>query len=349
MKKKRINIFDVAKKAGVSKSTVSLAMKGSPLLRRKTLLHVQSIAREMGYRPNMIFSIMGSGNKRKKNQANRLMIAFLHDNPGPNSREPSDFRFLPQIARDYGYGIDVFNLFNFKSAEQLEKILYHRGYAAVIIGRIINPKSVAYSLELKNFSVVSNTNTLWNNNFHRVSGDVFKAVQISWDKTYNAGYRKIGAAILKHNPEVPDDQLRLAAVLERQNHYAGQIEKIPPYLGKSGDNKAFLEWFHEYKPDAVIGFHIGQYYILKENIPAKIFNQIGFASLIVQTNDKWARPISGVIHQEKEVAQVTIFILDQEIRNRIQGKPQNVMHISLFPKWHKGKTLQPKIKLQAEM
>jgi len=344
-KKKRSTIIDVAREAGVSKSTVSLAMKNSPLLAQATLKHVQKVARKLHYRPNMLFSVMGSGNRLKKKNIDSLPIAFLYDDKENLTRKNlPDFSFLPDIASKYGYVVEPFNLREFNSAEEVEKVLYHRGHVAVIIGRIINRDSIAYDLKLKDFSVASNTNTLWRYNFHRVSGDVFKALQMAWDKCVEAGYMRIGAAPCRHNPSVPDDDLRLAAVLERQRYYEGNVEIIPPFQGEHGAHKLFLEWVYKWKPDAIIGFHIGQYYMLKENLPEDIFSKLGFCSLIVHPKDKWSRPISGIIYQEKEVAEVTISILDQEVRNRIQGMPENIMHINLAPKWHNGETLPPRKK-----
>jgi LacI family transcriptional regulator len=44
-----ITIMDVAREAGVSKSTVSLALQGSPLIRAETTLRVQQAAQRIGY------------------------------------------------------------------------------------------------------------------------------------------------------------------------------------------------------------------------------------------------------------------------------------------------------------
>jgi len=47
-----VTIFDVANKAGVSKSTVSLVLNNSPLVKEKTKLSVQKAIAELGYIPN---------------------------------------------------------------------------------------------------------------------------------------------------------------------------------------------------------------------------------------------------------------------------------------------------------
>ena len=46
------NIHDVAKRAAVSISTVSLVINGSPLVKEETREHVQRVIEDMGYVPN---------------------------------------------------------------------------------------------------------------------------------------------------------------------------------------------------------------------------------------------------------------------------------------------------------
>jgi DNA-binding LacI/PurR family transcriptional regulator len=45
-------MLDVARKAGVDKSTVSLALSGSPKLPEATRSRIQRIAEELGYTPD---------------------------------------------------------------------------------------------------------------------------------------------------------------------------------------------------------------------------------------------------------------------------------------------------------
>lgn len=50
----RVSIKDIAKAAGVSHSTVSRALRNSPLVNAETAAHVRRIAEEMGYIPNVV-------------------------------------------------------------------------------------------------------------------------------------------------------------------------------------------------------------------------------------------------------------------------------------------------------
>ena len=47
-----VTIWDVARAAGVSKSTVSLVVNRSPLVKKETREHVQAVIKAMNYVPN---------------------------------------------------------------------------------------------------------------------------------------------------------------------------------------------------------------------------------------------------------------------------------------------------------
>ena len=50
----RVSIKDIARAAGVSHSTVSRALRNSPLVNAETAAHIRRIAEEMGYIPNIV-------------------------------------------------------------------------------------------------------------------------------------------------------------------------------------------------------------------------------------------------------------------------------------------------------
>ncbi|MEO0997307.1 MAG: LacI family DNA-binding transcriptional regulator, partial [Pseudomonadota bacterium] len=52
-KRQRVTIKDVAKRAGVDPSTVTRALQGSPRVKKATREHIEALAADMGYVPNM--------------------------------------------------------------------------------------------------------------------------------------------------------------------------------------------------------------------------------------------------------------------------------------------------------
>jgi DNA-binding LacI/PurR family transcriptional regulator len=59
-----VSIKDIARRAGVSHSTVSRALADSPLVNAKTKARIQALAREMGYAPSAIARAMSTGHTR---------------------------------------------------------------------------------------------------------------------------------------------------------------------------------------------------------------------------------------------------------------------------------------------
>lgn len=71
-----VSIKDIAKKAGVSISTVSYALNGSPKVTEKTSKKILAIAKELNYVPN-------AAARTLKNRASKIIGAFMPDYGGP--------------------------------------------------------------------------------------------------------------------------------------------------------------------------------------------------------------------------------------------------------------------------
>lgn len=73
----KITIREVAKAAGVSISSVHIALSGKPGVSEKTREHIESVAKKLGYQPN----VLASGLKRRTQQ----IMVLLPDPIGDNS------------------------------------------------------------------------------------------------------------------------------------------------------------------------------------------------------------------------------------------------------------------------
>jgi len=74
MTKPRVTVVDVARAAGVSKSTVSLVLQGSPLVHDNTRTKVSSVIRELGYVYNR-----GAANLRQHNAKSGIIGVAVND------------------------------------------------------------------------------------------------------------------------------------------------------------------------------------------------------------------------------------------------------------------------------
>jgi LacI family transcriptional regulator len=74
MSKGRVTVIDIAKAAGVSKSTVSLVLQGSPLVNEGTRARVNAVMRDLGYVYNR-----GAANLRQAHTKSKIIGVVVND------------------------------------------------------------------------------------------------------------------------------------------------------------------------------------------------------------------------------------------------------------------------------
>ena len=70
----RVTVIDIARAAGVSKSTVSLVLQGSPLVNEGTRARVNAAIRELGYVYNR-----GAANLRQSSAKSKIIGVVVND------------------------------------------------------------------------------------------------------------------------------------------------------------------------------------------------------------------------------------------------------------------------------
>ncbi|QRM57457.1 LacI family DNA-binding transcriptional regulator [Sinorhizobium sp. BG8] len=74
MSEKRVTVVEIARAAGVSKSTVSLVLQGSPLVNEATRAKVNAVIRDLGYVYNR-----GAANLRQSNAKSKIIGIVVND------------------------------------------------------------------------------------------------------------------------------------------------------------------------------------------------------------------------------------------------------------------------------
>ncbi|WP_395405500.1 LacI family DNA-binding transcriptional regulator (plasmid) [Arthrobacter sp. UC242_113] len=96
--KNTVNIYDVAKVAGVSSATVSRVINGSPKVKPETVIHVQSVMNDLGFTPN-VFARSLQSNSMKVLAVLTVDISDIYFSAAVQSIE--------SYARRRGYDIQV--------------------------------------------------------------------------------------------------------------------------------------------------------------------------------------------------------------------------------------------------
>ena len=118
MKENKINSFDIAYRAGVSQSTVSRALRNSPLVNKETRDKIQAIARELNYKVDK-----NAANLRSQTTHTLALLLFEDPTSDDSLINPFFLSMLGNITRaaaSHGYDLLV-------SFQQLDQD-WHREY-----------------------------------------------------------------------------------------------------------------------------------------------------------------------------------------------------------------------------
>jgi LacI family transcriptional regulator len=74
---RRVTLADVARAAGVHRTTVALALRNHPGLPGETLARLKTIARKMGYRPDPTLAALNAYRIGSASRANVQVIAYV--------------------------------------------------------------------------------------------------------------------------------------------------------------------------------------------------------------------------------------------------------------------------------
>lgn len=331
----RVTIFDVARRAGVAVSTVSHALRDEGTVSKKTCLRIQQVAQEMGYIPNPVIAAMGSRrtvNKTESQAPVAVLLRGLADAPATQSSIP---RIGHARAERLGYRLEAFDLTR-RRARDIQREIFSRGF----VGVIINPLPGLATLpdfHWDHFSVVQRGVQTFPVPFSSVVHSAFEEVRVAWRQIRELGYRRIGAVIMRHDPEHPDDGARLGAILDQQFRLGPDEIAIPPLRCVIGSEmREFPKWMRRCRPDAVLSFHAGLKALAQppERPPSKA---LGFAALNVHPDD--LPLIAGVLDSVPEQFVKAVNLMDQLVRHHERGIPERPTSTLIKPEWVAGLSL----------
>ena len=338
----QVNLRDIAGRAGVSVATVSLALRGRGALSRATSDRIRSLAQEMGYRPNPLLASLAGKRFRSAKAVGGVPMAifsFPSTPDGLDGRTNYAGKLLAAEARKLGYSPKVYNLTNGSDTPAVFRELYHRMTQGIIVCGSMGTEFFD-GFDWSQFSVVQCGRYHKVHAFHIVRPNIFQAIKTAFMKLRASGYDRIGFALGRHLQPMEDDEERYGVAISIEKNYRPEKHRVPIYTGIIRDDKAFLDWFDRYKPEAVVGFAVRYYWNLKDrgiSIPA----DTGFVGLHL---DDPGSPgfYSGLFQDQGEIARQSVLLVDQMIRNRERGGSEKTLDILVPSKWVKGKTMRQK-------
>ncbi|MDX2111172.1 MAG: LacI family DNA-binding transcriptional regulator [Verrucomicrobiota bacterium] len=336
----RPTLQDLALQAHVNKSTVSRALRDDPRILPETRERIQKMAVKLGYVPDPVLSAHGQQRMKRSHEAwltvavlfNRMKSIDLTDAIGNYEA----IELFEKIGSKRGYSIEPFNRINYPNSEALAHVLKSRGIRALIIAQEFD--SLCYQdFPFNHFTTVAYQQSNPPLPLHTVTDDAFYGVVLAWEKLVAAGYRRIGAALLRHPILIPDDQRRIAAIDYCQNYMSPIGSPLPTYYYKNNwpSMDRLPEWIREHRLDALLVFNqFVSVYLLKQGF--RIPGDIALATLIRTDENKH---LAGIEYHDENVIEATFDTLDYALKTNQWGIPASPVQHRVQSRWADGPSM----------
>lgn len=341
---------DIARKAGVSNGTVSLALRDDPRISEETRERIKRIAMEMGYKPNPSVSMLMSHIRSRKSAEFSASIAYLSTLPLDAELRRSE-KFTQHYdgarsrAEEMGFSMELFEWHEEgMTARRLESILLNRGIRGIVMEYHPVPEigQDRITLDWSKFATVTVGAYHHEPVFDHATSDYFGAAAMAYKEVRNLGYRRIGMAMSYYSDSVV--HFGMTGGFHSQRQFFRDENDIPVMLVKNPDHSDYIEWFETYQPEVIIGQDWRTHHYIRESgrrIPADVgWVYVGWYHL-------WPN-LTGMDLNENLVGEAGVDLLSSLLHRNFFGPPKRPRTITVESDWHRGKTTWDSVNGQNE-
>jgi len=344
-----ITIKDIAKKANVSYSTVSRALKNSPKISTKTKEKIWKIAKELNYIPNIT--------ARELSSRKTTTVGFIYTSAGKTSLDPMMEGIEDTVTKE------GFQLFSFNSRENVKtehdylRFLHEKRVEGILIFPVVTDKGD--NLSYLKFLVESKVPVIMVDRYFPeldtdyVVSDNFRGAYEATTHLIKLGHRRIGYITGRECLTSVYNRLKgyKKALQDYDIDYQEELVKkvIPrPALSIEKSYEATKELLKE-GPTAIFTYNeiatIGALKAIKEkgiDVPKKLafvgFDEVALASHIFM-------PLTVVMQQSYRIGEIGARMLIERVKHLHEKKEfLEVRHISVKTKLLIGDSCGAKLK-----
>lgn len=331
-----MTIRELAKLAGLGKSTVAYALKDDPRISAAVRERVQELAREQGYVPNPLVNAFMHAVRRKEGRKQTTSIAYLMG--GLDRRREHRWAYerlmiegALEKAAALGFNMELIAWEAEGLSEgRLKGVLQARGIRGVFLGPAKTPHQ-RMALDWNRFAMVASGYTYEKPLVDRVAADLFESVNLAIRRALERGYASVGLLIDSEADERVGHRW-LSGGLVSQYFATEQVWILRgrnPELREMGIARA-----REARPCALIASWAPNLRDLSKETE-------GYVAL-----DQAGVPehITAIEQPHRALGERAVTHLANLIDRGVWGEPTLPCRITLSCGWREGKTLQPQPK-----
>lgn len=348
MHHKRVTIYDIAARIGVSHATVALALRNHHRISEKRRKQVQQVAAKMGYAPDPMLASLASYRAQMQPAKMQNVVAWINHWEQPEKLRGAHREFeaywqgAEKAARRFGYRLEEIRWESKFTARRFEQILLTRAIRGVLIPPHQTPPDWG-DFGWTKFSVIRFGLSVPTPDSHLVTSDQLRAVLMAVKKINDLGYQRIGLVV----PEDSDRKLGgnfIGGFSSAQQFY--QLAILPPLLTEESfylhqpekAMKLLDKWLTRYRPDALLNSVAILPQMLRK-LGYRIPQDIAVAGTSIDV------PLDAGIDQHSEaIGRMAVEMLVSQINLNERGEPTDPARILIESRWRDGSSLPPLIK-----
>lgn len=335
-----VTVRQLAVLCGVSRTTISLALRNHPRIPEPTRRKIQAMAAAKGYRQDPVVSSLMNKLRTSRVRRTAEKIAFLttwQPFEGWESEQINTGLYLRGMRRRaFQLGYEVEHIWSGEpgmTSKRLSRILYTRAIKGVIIAPLFEA-SGRFRLEWEHFAAATTGFSLVDPDLHRTAHGHYMGMQLALRELGRLGYRRIGYAT-KSDQDERVNQNWLGALLAHQHSHPTE-DRVPPLLVERMEGDALKKWIQKHRPDAVISNWPTVPGLMRDagfDVPG----DIGFASLDLFPG---RQAFAAVDQIPEKVGAAAAGMVVKQIQNNEFGLPKHPVTMQLNGVWRDGPTVK---------
>lgn len=333
-----VTLQNIADRLGVSRVTVSLALRNHPKTSKATRLRVQKAAQEMGYQPNAMVSALMShlsrGQELPRNQVIAFVTGFRKREGWKERRNIVRFHSGAEArAQALGYKLEEFWLDEpGMNGKRLSQILSARGILGVLLAPFEVDSRVA-DLRWEHFATVALGYTVLPAELDRVTPNFYEHMNLALRQVQSLGYQRIGLVLIPQNDKRAHGYY-LSSFLGQQFHWRKRV-CILPLIQEEKNIEEFKQWYGRYQPDVIITDNHPLEHWLRE-MGIRIPQDVGVLTL----NKRSGFSLAGVDNMCEAIGEAAIEQIVHKIHSNLRGLSNHPRTINIDPDWIDGYSLK---------
>ena len=345
--KRYYTLADIAAKAGVHVTTVSLALRDHPSSPATTRARIRTVAKEFGYQRDPLLDALNFHRARQAHQTRSFSSAFVvHAGTtrlfGGNHYQPLVYAGAKAAAEARGHTLDIFVVGQGHLAPaRLNTILNARGITGILLSTFeIDIEQL--ELDWAQFCAVKIECLHLSPHLDAVSNDQLQVARLAMRRLRKLGYRRIGLATAREDQTRLEESFWMGALIEQAS--LPEAECVQPLIFGLAEvpmlPRLIPEWIRTNRVDAIIS-NWNELFDTFATAGLKLPDDVAFASLDVPPS---MPHIAGVVQNHLLVGQRAMEQLAIMTDAYQRGVPeaQTITYIPGY--WQDGNTAPPKLR-----